>query len=169
VVYTATAAQTTFAVIYDAGYVDVYLNGVKQIQGVDFTATSGTNIVFAVGLTAGDTVDIVAYGAFVLADVYTKVQSDARYLPLAGGTMTGAITFSGGQTFAAASVTGLATVATSGAYADLSGKPSSNSFLPSQTSNSGKVLSTDGSNPLWIAAPSPTGSTMYLSTNFGGF
>jgi hypothetical protein len=99
VVYTATAAQTTFAVIYDAGYVDVYLNGVKQVQAVDFTATSGTDIVFAVGLTAGDIVDIVAYGAFVLADVYTKVQSDARYLQLAGGTMTGAITFAAGQVF----------------------------------------------------------------------
>jgi hypothetical protein len=98
-IYTATAAQTTFAVVYDAGYVDVYLNGVKQVQGVDFTASSGTNIVFASGLVAGDSVDIVAYGAFALADVYTKVAADARYLKLTGGTLTGALTFVGGQTF----------------------------------------------------------------------
>jgi hypothetical protein len=95
-------------VIYDAGYVDAYLNGVKQVQGVDFTATSGTDIVFATGLTAGDIVDIVAYGAFVLADVYTKVQSDARYLQLTGGTMTGDITFNPGQAFPGTASTGKA-------------------------------------------------------------
>jgi hypothetical protein len=149
VVYTATAAQTTFNVVYDAGYVDAYLNGVKQVQGVDFTASSGVNIVFAAGLVSGDIVDIVAYGAFELADVYTKVASDARYLPLVGGTLAGDIVFSGTQTLAAAKVTGLAAVATSGAYADLSGTPSANSLLPSQTGNNGKYLTTDGANPSW--------------------
>ena len=94
VVYTATASQTTFAVIYDVGYVDVYLNGVKQQNSVDFVATNGTSVVFAVGLTGGDIVDIVAYGSFSLANV----------LPLSGGTMTGAITFVGGQTFPGAGV-----------------------------------------------------------------
>ena len=139
VVYTATAAQTTFAVVYDAGYVDVYLNGVKQQVGVDFVATNGTSVVFGVGLTSGDIVDIVAYGSFSLANV----------LPLSGGTMTGSITFAGAQTFAAASVTGLATVATTGAYGDLSGTPSASDLLPSQTGNTGKYLTTDGSNPSW--------------------
>lgn len=112
--YTATAGQTTFAITYDVGYVDVYLNGVKQVLGTDFVATNGTSVVFASGLTAGDIVDIVAYGAFNIANV----------LPLSGGTMTGNIVFAAGQTFAAAAVTGLATVATTGAYADLSGTPS---------------------------------------------
>ena len=93
-VYTATAAQTTFAIIYDVGYVDVYLNGVKQQVNVDFVATNGTSVVFGTGLTAGDIVDIVAYGAFEIANV----------LPLSGGTMTGAITFVGGQTFPGAGV-----------------------------------------------------------------
>ena len=27
---------------YDAGFVDVYLNGVKLVNGTDFTATNGT-------------------------------------------------------------------------------------------------------------------------------
>ena len=79
VVYTATASQTTFAVVYDAGYVDVYQNGVKLVAGTDFTSTSGTDIVLATGATAGDIIDIVAYGAFSLADVYTKSVSDARF------------------------------------------------------------------------------------------
>ena len=94
-VYTATTAQTTFAVTYDVGFVDVYLNGVKLTVDVDFTATNGLNIVLATGATAGDIVDIVAYGAFVLANpvsmvdggfansVYTSTQS------INGGTAYG--------------------------------------------------------------------------------
>ena len=78
--YTATSGQTTFSVTYDAGYVDVYLNGVKLLSGTDFTATSGTAVVLASGATVGDIVDIVAYGTFTLADHYTKSVSDARYL-----------------------------------------------------------------------------------------
>lgn len=65
VVYTATASQTTFAITYVVGSVDVWRNGVKQVNGTDFTATNGTSIVFAAGLTAGDVVDIVAYGAYI--------------------------------------------------------------------------------------------------------
>jgi hypothetical protein len=80
--YTATSGQTTFAATYDVGYVDVYLNGVKLISGTDFTATSGTSIVLTTGATAGDSIDIVAYGTFVVADTYTKSQADARYEPI---------------------------------------------------------------------------------------
>jgi len=78
--YTATASQTTFAATYDSGFVDVYLNGVKLIDGTDFTATDGSNVVLSSGAAAGDSVDIVAYGTFNLADVYTQAQSDARYV-----------------------------------------------------------------------------------------
>jgi len=82
-VYTATASQTTFAIVYDVGFVDVYLNGVKLIVTSDFTATSGTNIVLATGATAGDIVDIVAYGAFDLANTYTQAVADARFSQVA--------------------------------------------------------------------------------------
>jgi hypothetical protein len=36
---------------------------------------------------------------------------------------------------------------------------------------SGQVLTSagTGASPTWASSPSPTGSTMYLSTNFGGF
>ena len=78
--YTATAGQTAFASTYDPGFVDAYLNGVKLIAGTDFTATNGTSIVLASGAAVGDTLDIVAYGTFVVADTYTKTQADARYL-----------------------------------------------------------------------------------------
>jgi hypothetical protein len=82
-VYTATAAQTTFTIAYDVGFVDVYLNGVKQVVGNDFTATSGTNIVLATGATAGDIVDIIAYGAFNVSNTYTQGAADAKFAQVA--------------------------------------------------------------------------------------
>ena len=78
VVYTATANQTTFSVTYDAGFVDVYLNGIKLLLATDFTGTSGTSVVLATGATVGDIVDIVSYGAFNLANTYTQVQIDRK-------------------------------------------------------------------------------------------
>jgi hypothetical protein len=89
--YTATTGQTVFAATYDAGYVDVFLNGVKQVIGStkDVTATTGTSIVFNSATSANDVVDIVGYGTFVLADHLTQAQSDARYVEVTGDTMTG--------------------------------------------------------------------------------
>jgi hypothetical protein len=75
-VYTATSGQTTFTgaddnantLAYDAGFLDVYLNGVKLLNGTDFTATSGTSIVLTVAASTSDVLDIVAYGTFQLAN-----------------------------------------------------------------------------------------------------
>jgi len=77
--FTATAGQTTFAVTggYDANFADVYLNGVKLVNGTDVTVTSGTEVVLAVGAAGGDSVDVIAYGAFQIADTYTIAQADA--------------------------------------------------------------------------------------------
>ena len=68
--YTATAGQTTFAAVYDTGYVDVYLNGVK-LAPTDFTATNGSTIVLTTGAALNDTVGIVGYGTFSLASAVT--------------------------------------------------------------------------------------------------
>jgi hypothetical protein len=65
---TATASQTTFSATYTAGYVDVYLNGVKLISGTDFTATNGTSVVLTTGATVGDNVEILAYETFQVAN-----------------------------------------------------------------------------------------------------
>jgi hypothetical protein len=98
--FTATAAQTTFTVTggYDAGFADVYLNGVKLVNGTDVTVTSGTDVVLTVGAAAGDSVDVIAYGAFVLANHYTLAEADALLagkVNKAGDTMTGGLTLGG--------------------------------------------------------------------------
>ena len=64
---TYTSGSTTvFPVTYDAGFVDVYLRGIKLVNGSDFTATNGTSITLSSAAVAGDPIDIVAYGTFQL-------------------------------------------------------------------------------------------------------
>jgi hypothetical protein len=75
--YTATAGQTTFAIVYDVGFVHVYLNGLKLESGAEFTANNGTSVVLATGATAGDVVDMIAFGIFSVANTYTKAEADA--------------------------------------------------------------------------------------------
>ena len=63
--FTATASQTSFATGgYQAGYIDVFLNGVKLVDGTDFTATNGSDVVLTTGAASGDTLEVVAYTAF---------------------------------------------------------------------------------------------------------
>ena len=51
---------------YDAGFADVYLNGVRM-SSADITITSGDTVTFASALSNGDVVDIVAYGTFAVS------------------------------------------------------------------------------------------------------
>ena len=81
--YIATSGQTTFAVTYDVGFVDVYLNGVKLLNTTDFTATSGASVVLVTGATTGDSVNLVAYGAFNVANTYTQTAADAKFAQVA--------------------------------------------------------------------------------------
>ena len=75
--YTASGGQTTFTgndnnsqnLTYDSPFIDVYLNGVKLVNGTDVTVTSGSSVVLASGATAGDTLDLVAFGTFNVAAI----------------------------------------------------------------------------------------------------
>ena len=67
--YTATASQTSFSTSgYTAGFVDVYLNGVKLIDGTDFTATNGSDVVLTTGAALNDLIEITTFGTFEVAD-----------------------------------------------------------------------------------------------------
>jgi len=66
--FTATASQTTFNTAgYTAGFVDVYMNGVKLVDGTDFTATNGSTVVLTTGAAADDIVDVVIFTAVDLS------------------------------------------------------------------------------------------------------
>jgi len=90
--YTATASQTTFTgaddsgntLAYDAGYLDVYLNGVKIVNGSDFTATNGSSIVLTTGASASDILEVIAYGTFELSNFSITDANDVPALGSAG-------------------------------------------------------------------------------------
>ena len=105
--FIATGAGSGTGVAYDVlqydtsgiENIEVYVNGVKQVEGstFDYTATTGTSIGFTTSLASGDVVDI---------QVYELLTNDA-YVPKAGGAFEGTIEFSNtsiSQTFTNASL-----------------------------------------------------------------
>ena len=82
--FTATANQTTFtlATAYTAGFINVYLNGIKLVVGVDVTASNGTTVVLIAGADVGDTLQTEAFSTF----------SSSNTVPSTGGSFTGAVT-----------------------------------------------------------------------------
>ena len=75
--FTASAGQTTFTgnddnsenLAFDASFIDVYLNGVRLVNGTDCTVTSGNSIVLASGASQNDILEAVAFGTFNVAAV----------------------------------------------------------------------------------------------------
>ena len=75
--FVASGTPTTFSgsdangntLAYDAGFIDVYLNGIKMVNGTDVTVTSGSSIVFASAVTNGDIIEAVAFGTFSVANM----------------------------------------------------------------------------------------------------
>ena len=105
--YTATASQTTFSgagaegtsLSYkDSNFVDVYQNGVK-LGDADYTATSGTSVVWGTGATASDLVVVVVYDVFSVADTVSKTdggQFDGNVTMAGTLAVTGAVTANAG-------------------------------------------------------------------------
>ena len=100
--YTATAGQTIFTgsdsnsavLAYDAGFVDVYLNGIK-LANSDYTASSGTSVVLGTGAALNDILMIVAFGTFSLANFSITAAND---VPAALGTSGQALVVNSGAT-----------------------------------------------------------------------
>ena len=89
--YTPTAGQTVFSgadnasatmIINQAALVSVYMNGVRLVQGTDYSVSSANNTVtLGIGATTADIIDIEVYGNFV-------GQSGAA-VGITGGSITG--------------------------------------------------------------------------------
>lgn len=73
----ASNGQTVFTVPnggYTAGFLDVFVNGIRFVAGDDFTATNGTTFTLASGVLTTDTVEYVAWGTFSV-DSHTQPAS----------------------------------------------------------------------------------------------
>ena len=65
---TGVTTDFTFASGYTVGYLDLFLNGAKLIEGVDYTATDTSTISLISAAINGDVLEGVAYKAFNLGD-----------------------------------------------------------------------------------------------------
>ena len=65
---TVTTTDFTFASGYTVGYLDLFLNGTKLIEGVDYSATDTSTISLISAAINGDVLEGVAYKAFNLGD-----------------------------------------------------------------------------------------------------
>ena len=65
---TGVTTNFTFSSGYTVGYLDLFLNGAKLIEGVDYTATDTSTISLISAAINGDVLEGVAYKAFNLGD-----------------------------------------------------------------------------------------------------
>jgi len=72
---TSSTTNFTFSAGYTVGYLDLYLNGTRLIEGQDFTATDTSTIILLSAAISGDVLEAVAYKAFNLADDRVGIQS----------------------------------------------------------------------------------------------
>jgi len=138
---------------YIPGKEQVYLNGVLLVRTTDYTASNGTSITSLAALTAGDILEIITFTAFDLATAIDKALFDAK-----GDILVAT----------AADTPGKLTVGTNGFYlkADSSTATglvwSAVDALPSQTGNSGKYLTTNGTAASWAAVDTQSVEVMSL-------
>jgi len=176
---TATASQTTFSATYTVGYVDVYLNGVKLVSGTDFTATNGTSVVLTTGATVGDSVEILAYETFSVANALTAannlsdLSSAATAITNLGITSTAAeLNILDGVTSTAAELNilaGVTATTTELNYLDVTTLGATEASKAVTTDANGVVTFNDGISEKYEAVTSSSNSTsvdLQTSTNF---
>jgi len=81
--YTATGLTTTFSAVYNAGYIDVYRNGVCLTPNVDFVAINGSDFYLLDMPNEGDIIQATAYTNISITQV--AVSSDTS--PSLGGNL----------------------------------------------------------------------------------
>lgn len=67
---TATAGQTSFAVAYSVGYLQVYFNGVL-LNAADYVATTGSTIILNDAAAAGDLLEVITYNVVPFNQIQT--------------------------------------------------------------------------------------------------
>ena len=87
----STTTTSLTGLSYTPTYVHVFHNGVRLVDGSDFTATNGTSITLSNSAVSGDEVVVISYSSFQVADHYNKTESDNRYINTAGDTLTGTL------------------------------------------------------------------------------
>jgi hypothetical protein len=77
-----TSTTSLTGLSYTVGQVHVFHNGVRLVDGTDYTATNGTSITLTAAAESGDQVVVVSYATFQTSDTVSAS---------AGGTFAGAV------------------------------------------------------------------------------
>jgi hypothetical protein len=94
--YSITGSTTSLTGLnYTVGKVHVYQNGVRLLDGTDYTATNGTSITLTVAAQSGDNVVVVSQASFQLSEHYTSAEADAEFVTKTGDTMSGNLNVTG--------------------------------------------------------------------------
>jgi hypothetical protein len=72
--------DNTNNLLYTPGFELVYINGTLINRGIDYTATSGNTVALTEAAFSGDLIEIHAFESFILSDMYTKNETDNRYI-----------------------------------------------------------------------------------------
>ena len=86
------AITTTTTVLSGLSYtpqqVHVFHNGVRLVDGTDFTATDGASLTLTSAAQSGDEVVVISYASFQVADAYTKAEADSAFVSDPNGVVT---------------------------------------------------------------------------------
>jgi hypothetical protein len=159
--FTATGGETTISgtddngltLSYIAGKEQVYINGVLMVRTTDYTASNGTSLTSLAALAANDIVEVITFTSFELASAIEETIFDAK-----GDLLVGTAADTVGKLTVGSNGTVL--VADSSTATGL--KWSAYDPLPSQTGNTGKYLTTDGSTASWGAITTDPTPTVFL-------
>jgi hypothetical protein len=83
--------DNSLALKYTPGYESVFINGVLQVRGSDYVATTGTTVTGLTALTASDVVMVESIIAYSVGDTYTQTTLDGKFSPI---TTTGLVLLS---------------------------------------------------------------------------
>ena len=73
---------------YTPTFVHLFHNGVRLVDGTDYTATNGSDITLTSAAESGDEVVVISYASFQVADAYTKAEADAEFVSDPNGAVT---------------------------------------------------------------------------------
>jgi hypothetical protein len=74
---------------YTVGKEQVYINGVLQVRGSDYTASTGSSITGISAMIASDIVTVLAFTAFSISNTYTQAEADAKFFQTANAFVAG--------------------------------------------------------------------------------
>ena len=89
-VFTSTAGQTVFTTAgYTPEFLDVYINGIKIQNVVDFAATDGSSIVLTAAASLSDVIEVTTFSSFDTANQDFSVGTTTVDILVVNGTVDG--------------------------------------------------------------------------------